>query len=470
MSGCCSQGPGILVIGSGGAATAAALKAASRGAKVTVVERGTLGGTCVNVGCVPSKVMINAAHVVHVRRQSPFDGGISASQPNVDRKALVNQQQALVENLRQAKYADVLARHDNIRVEQAEAQFEDGQHIRLTFPDGRVETRVFDKCFIGTGARSAIPPIPGLQDSPFITSTEALVLEQIPPRLIVLGASVVAVELAQAFARLGSRVTILARSRVLSRWSKEISQALTDALKAEGIEVLDEAGVSEVAHDGRCFHVQTRAGVKTAEQLLVATGRTPNTEALNLAAAGIETQDRAIRVDAHLRTTHENVFAAGDCTTLPQFVYVAAAAGSRAGENMTGGDATLDLSVVPEVIFTDPQAARVGLSDAEAREQGIETDVRTLDLAHVPRAIANFDTRGLIRMVAERTTGRLLGVQMLAHNAGDVIQSAALAIRAGMTVQALSGELFPYLTMAEGLKLCAQTFSQDVAALSCCAG
>ena len=467
---CCNQPLNILVIGSGGAATAAALKAAARGAKVTVVERGTLGGTCVNVGCVPSKVLINAAHVAHVRRESPFDGGISPGQPAIDRKALVQQQQQLVETLRQAKYADVLAQHDNIEVIRAEARFEDERHVRLSFPDGRTETRAFDRCFIGTGARPAVPEIPGLAGSPFITSTEALVLENIPPRLIVLGASVVALELAQAFARLGSRVTVLARSRVLSKWDDAIGTTLQTRLEAEGMEVLTQAGVEEVRHDGAVFHVRTRDGLREAEQLLVATGRVPNTEALNLAAAGVETRAGAIVVDESLRTTAAHIYAAGDCTTLPQFVYVAAAGGSRAGENMTGGEVTLDLSVVPEVIFTDPQVARVGLSEAEAREQGIETKVRTLALAHVPRAIANFDTEGLVTMVAEKDSGRLLGVQMLAQNAGDVIQSAALAIRAGMTVQELASELFPYLTMAEALKLCAQTFDQDVSALSCCAG
>ncbi|MDE2120784.1 MAG: mercuric reductase, partial [Betaproteobacteria bacterium] len=173
--------------------------------------------------------------------------------------------------------------------------------------------------------------------------------------------------------------------------------------------------------------------------------------------------------DAGMRTSAPTIYAAGDCTNQPQFVYVAAAAGSRAAINMTGGDATLDLSATPAVVFTDPQVATVGLSEQEAHDAGIATDSRTLPLDNVPRALANFDTRGFIKLVVEQGSGRLLGVQAVAPQAGELIQTAALAIRAGMTARDLADQLFPYLTMVEGLKLAAQTFSQDVKRLSCCA-
>ena len=155
---------------------------------------------------------------------------------------------------------------------------------------------------------------------------------------------------------------------------------------------------------------------------------------------------------------------------MPQFVYVAAAAGSRAGINMTGGNAKLDLSAMPAVIFTDPQVATVGLSETQAKAQGIETDYRVLDMENVPRALANFETDGFIKLVVEKATGRLVGAQILAHEGGEIIQSVALAIRNRMTVTELADQLFPYLTMVEGLKLCAQTFTKDVSQLSCCAG
>jgi mercuric reductase len=171
-----------------------------------------------------------------------------------------------------------------------------------------------------------------------------------------------------------------------------------------------------------------------------------------------------------MRTSAEGVYAAGDCTDQPEYVYVAAAGGTRAAINMTGGEARLDLSVLPAVTFTDPQVATVGLSEAQAAQRGIEAESRTLALDNIPRALVNFDTRGFVKLVAEKGSGRLLGAQILAAEAGEVIQSAALALRAGLTIENLAGQLFPYLTMVEGLKLCAQTFTKDVKQLSCCAG
>lgn len=175
-------------------------------------------------------------------------------------------------------------------------------------------------------------------------------------------------------------------------------------------------------------------------------------------------------VDEHLRTSSPNIYAGGDCTNQPQFVYVAAAAGTRAAINMMGGEATLDLTAMPAVIFTDPQIATVGLFEAAARRAGIETDSRTLTLDNVPRALANFDTRGIIKLVAEAGSGRLIGAQIVAAEGGEIVQAAALAIRNRMTVTDLAQQLFPYLTMVEGIKLCAQTFFKDVKQLSCCAG
>ena len=212
-------------------------------------------------------------------------------------------------------------------------------------------------------------------------------------------------------------------------------------------------------------------GEVRADNLLVATGRAPNMRRLGLAEIGVALDARgAIVVDDHMRTSAPDIFAAGDCTDRPQFVYVAAAAGTRAAINMTGGDATLDLTTMPAVVFTDPQVATVGLSEAEAHLRNIETATRTLSLDAVPRALVNFDTRGFIKVVAEAGTGRLLGVQAVAPEAGEFIQVAALAIRARMTVHDLADQLFPYLTMGEGLKLAAQTFTTDVNQLSCCAG
>ncbi|RKE37429.1 mercuric reductase [Paraburkholderia sp. BL23I1N1] len=461
----------IAVIGSGGAAMAAALKAAENGAQVTLIERGTIGGTCVNVGCVPSKIMIRAAHIAHLRQASPFDAGISAAAPVIDRPRLLAQQQARVDELRHARYEDILASHANIDVLHGEARFTGSHTLTVTLSAGGKREVAFDRCLIATGASAVVPPVPGLKDTPYWTSTEALASDAIPGRLAVIGSSVVAVELAQAFARLGSRVTILARRTLFFHEDPAIGDAVTAAFRAEGIDVLERTAASHVSHTAGTFVLTTNHGEVRADQLLVATGRTPNTDSLNLASVGVQLDERgAIVIDAGMRTSAPDIYAAGDCTNQPQFVYVAAAAGTRAAINMTGGDARLDLDTTPAVVFTEPQVATVGYSEAQANQAGIETDSRTLTLDNVPRALVNFDTRGVIKLVAEAGSGRLMGVQAVAPEAGEIIQAAAIAIRARMTVHDLADQLFPYLTMVEGLKLAAQTFSKDVTQLSCCAG
>lgn len=461
----------IAIIGSGGAAFAAAIRAAETGALVTLIERGTIGGTCVNVGCVPSKIMIRAAHIAHLRRHSPFDEGISSAEPVIQRKPLLKQQQARVNELRHAKYESILENIPGINLVRGKAQFKHAHAIQVSLVTGGVQEVAFDRALIATGARAAIPPIPGLADSPYWTSTEALETDIMPERLLVIGSSVVAVELAQAFARLGSKVTVIARSTLFSRDDPAIGVALTEAFRTEGITVLLQTQVKQVSYTGNEFIIATSQGELRGEKLLVASGRAHNTDELALDKAGVSCNEQGgIVVDAQLQTSAANIYAAGDCTNQPQFVYVAAAAGTRAAVNMTGGHAKLDLTAMPAVVFTDPQIATVGHTEAEAQRAGLKTDSRTLTLDNVPRALANFDTRGFIKIVAEADSGRILGVQAVAPEAGELIQTAAIAIRAGMTVHDLAAQLFPYLTMVEGLKLCSQTFTKDVKQLSCCAG
>lgn len=461
----------VAVIGSGGAAMAAALKAAETGAQVTLIERGTIGGTCVNVGCVPSKIMIRAAHIAHLRHVSPFDAGITATAPGIDRPRLLAQQRARVGELRHARYENILDTSPNINVLHGKARFTASHTLTVTLTTGGERTVSFDRCLIATGATAAVPPTPGLKETPYWTSTEALASDVIPKRLAVIGSSVVALELAQAFARLGSQVTVLARHTLLYQEDPAIGEAVTMAFRAEGIEVLTQTQANHVSHADGKFVLATNHGDIPADHLLVATGRAPNTDSLNVASAGVQLDEHgAIVIDAGMRTSALDIYAAGDCTNQPQFVYVAAAAGTRAAINMAGGDARINLDTMPMVVFTEPQVATVGYSEAQAHQAGIETDSRTLTLDNVPRALVNFDTHGFIKLVAEVGSGRLIGVQAVAPEAGEIIQTAAIAIRARMTVQDLADQLFPYLTMVEGLKLAAQTFSKDVTQLSCCAG
>ncbi|RLA11364.1 MAG: mercuric reductase, partial [Gammaproteobacteria bacterium] len=298
-----------------------------------------------------------------------------------------------------------------------------------------------------------------------------LFAKELPEHLIVIGSSVVALEIAQAYRRLGSEVTVLARHTLLYQEDPLLGEKLSECFEKEGLRVVDHTQAKSISHNGEQFLLETNAGTLSCDRLLISTGRHANTAQLNLAAAGVGTNGNGeIVVNQRMETSVPGIYAAGDCSNMPQFVYVAAAAGSRAGVNMTGGDARLDLSTMPAVIFTDPQVAIVGLTEAQAAAQGIATDSRVLNMTHVPRALANFETDGFIKLVVEAATGRLIGAQILAHEGGELIQSAALAIQNRMTVSDLSEQLFPYLTMVEGIKLCAQTFHKDVTELSCCAG
>ncbi len=460
----------VAIIGGGAAAFACAIRAAEEGARVTLIEANTLGGTCVNVGCVPSKIMIRAAHLAHLQRKHPFQG-LGTSAPSVEMPALLAQRQARVDELRHAKYESILDAIPGATLMRGRARFKDGHTLVVRDDDGNERELRADRILIATGASPTVPPIPGLKDTPYWTSPVALAAEELPEHLIVLGGSAVGLELGQAYLRLGARVTLIELFTLLPREDPAIGVALKETLEQEGMRILTRTEVKSASFDGNSFRLDTGSGVITGDRLLVATGRKPNSEGLDLAKAGVATnKGGAIRIDDHMRTTAADIYAAGDCTDQPQLVYVAAAAGTRAAINMTGGDAALDLSIVPAVVFTDPQVATVGMTEEAARARGIEVESRTLSVDNVPRALANFDTRGFIKLVAEKGGGRLIGAQVLAAEGGEIIQTAALAIRNRMTAPELGDQLFPYLTMVEGLKLAALSFEKDVTKLSCCAG
>jgi mercuric reductase len=466
----CGCHPRIAIIGSGAAGFAAAIRAAEAGAAVTMIERADrIGGTCVNVGCVPSKALLRAAALRFEAARHPYPG-IARAALAVDRPALVAQIRDRVDAMRAAKYERVAESYADIALIRGEARFESDDRLRIDGPDGPVRIG-FDRALIATGAEPLIPSIPGLAETPYWTSTEALFTETAPRDLIVIGSSYVALELAQAWHRLGCRVTVLARGPLLGRHDPDLGAGLKAAFEAEGIAIRTDHPVRSVSHDGARFAIATESGPHHADALLVAAGRRPATAGLGLAGIGVETDDTgAIRVDAVLRTSNPRIFAAGDCAALPQLVYVAAAAGTRAAIAMLGGEAPLDLSAMPSVIFTDPAVAMVGMDERTAREAGIEAVARRLDLDRIPRALVDFDTTGFVKLVAEAGSNRLIGAQILARNAGEAITAAALAIKAGMSTDELGDTMVPHLVLTEGLKLAAQAFRRDVATLSCCAG
>jgi len=462
----------VVIIGAGSGAFAAAIRASELGATVTLVERGTIGGTCVNVGCVPSKILVRQAQEAHQAAHPSFEGLRPASL-SPSGSLLARQRKLRVDELRKAKYSDILAELPGVAYLPGEARLLGAKEVEVRGPLGETTRLLADRILIATGSRPQVPPVPGLSETPFWTSTEALFSESIPPRLVILGGGFVAAEIGQSFQRLGSRVTVIMRgNHLLSRTDPDLGRDLQGFLEKEGIRFLTGAFPEKVRFSDGLFRVTMKGEILEAEHLLVATGRIANTESLDLQRVGIETDSAgSVVVNDRLETTLPGVYATGDCTTLPKFVYVAAAAGTRAATNMAGnGPVTLDLSVLPEVIFTDPQVATVGLTEAQAQAAGLSVETRTLPLDQVPRALANFETRGWIRMVAEAGSGRLLGVQILSPEAGEMIQTAALAISSGRTVDDIGGMLFPYLTMVEGLKLCAQSFRKEIGMLSCCAG
>ncbi|MFT9597735.1 mercury(II) reductase [Mesobacillus sp.] len=460
----------LLIIGSGGAAFSAAIKAIEYGARVGMIERGTVGGTCVNIGCVPSKTLLRAGEINHVAKVNPFTG-LQTSAGEVELAPLIKQKNELVSELKNQKYVDLIDEYGFDLIE-GEAKFVDENTLEVN--GQKLSAKRF---LIATGASPSLPPISGLEKVDYLTSTTLLELKKVPKRLTVIGSGYIGMELGQLFHNLGSEVTLMQRSeRLLKEYDPEISEAVEKALLEQGINLVKGATFDHVEQEGdiKKVHV-TVAGKKKvieSEQLLVATGRKPNTESLNLKDAGVEVGKRKeVLINEFAQTSNEKIYAAGDVTLGPQFVYVAAYEGGIVADHAIGGlNKKLDLSVVPGVTFTNPSIATVGLTEAQAKEKGYEVKTSVLPLDAVPRAIVNRETTGVFKLVADAKTLKVLGVHIVSENAGDVIYAATLAVKFGLTVEDLKDSLAPYLTMAEGLKLAALTFDKDVSKLSCCAG
>ena len=459
----------LAILGGGSAGFAAAIKGAEQGARVALIEGGTLGGTCVNVGCVPSKTLIRAAEVQHRRRHHPF-AGVSRSGDGPEWGQIRDQKDELVGELRQGKYWDVLGAYDTIQLFPQRGVFASPREIRLA--DG--QSIVADKVVVTTGASPWVPPVPGLAEAGFLDNVSAMSLERLPESLIVIGTGFVAVELGQMFARLGVRVTLVGRKdRVLSGEDPDVGSALTSYLRDEGITVHTGTVIEQVSRSDR-YHLRVvtegQPEVLEAEALLVAAGRRPNTAGFGLDAIGAVLGARGeLVVDAHLATAVPSVYAAGDVVGGPMFVYVAAYAGAlAAGNALSSTQQQVDLTAVPRVTFTDPAVATVGLTEADAQARGLEVLVSRLSMEHVPRALAAREIHGFVKLIADGATRRIVGAQILASEAGEMIVEPTLALKYGLTIEDLTSTFHPYLTLSEGIKLAAQTFDRDVAKLSCC--
>jgi mercuric reductase len=454
----------LAIVGSGGGAFAAAIAARRRELRVAMVERGIVGGTCVNVGCIPSKALLTAAEARHRAGQGRFRG-ISTQAGPVDFAALIAGKREIVETLRQERYLDLAAKYGFELVEGG-AHFVDGPALDV---DGeRIEAAHY---LVATGAEPHIPNVPGVAESGYLTSTTAMELDHLPESMLVIGGGYVALEQAQLFAQLGTRVTMLVRSRLARREEPEIAQGIRDAFIADGIAVIEAATPREVRRHGDEIAVVTADREFRAEQLLVATGRRPCAGGLDLPAIGVALGPAGeVIIEADMSTANPRVWAAGDVTGHPQYVYVAAKHGALAVENAFDGTGRrVDYAALPRITFTDPTIASAGITEAEALKRGLDCECRVLDLENVPRAIVGRSTRGLVKLVTERDSGRVLGVHMLAEGAGDAILAGVYAIEARRTVADLADSWDPYLTIGEGIHLAAQSFTRDPSRLSCCA-
>jgi len=414
--------------------------------------------------------LIRAAEAHYRAFHNPFSGIESGSRV-VDFRAIVNHKRQLVEEMRQKKYINIIEGIPNVRLIEGRAHLAGRNRVTV---EGEEITA--DRIIIATGAAPLVPPIPGLSGAGYLTNETAFELEEQPESLIVLGGRYVALECAQMFSRFGTRVTMLQRSsRILPTEGEDITEPLTGYLREEGIQVVTNVKTEGVRRKGGRVLVEATVDGKPldfeAREILVATGRRPNTRGLGLEKAGVEVDSRGfLKVDDALRTSVSNIYGAGDVIGEPMFVYTAAYEGALAAENaLSEAPRMRDYSVLPWVIFTDPQVAGVGWDEAQARDMGIEPDATTFPLDQVPRSLAARDTRGFIKLIRDRRTDRLIGVRILAPEGSELLMEISVAIKYGMTAKELSSLFHPYLTLSEGIKLAAISFERNVEKLSCCA-
>ncbi|AWW29475.1 MULTISPECIES: mercury(II) reductase [Echinicola] len=457
----------LIIIGGGSAAFSAATTANELGLTVLMVNAGLdIGGTCVNVGCVPSKHLIRAAEQVHRAQHSPFNG-VSGANPTFDFKATIQQKKELVAALQKKKYLGVVGDLDNITILEGWARFVDAHTIEV---DGKPYKGM--KYLLATGATTNVPDLPGLEDVGYLTNETLFDLEEQPEHLIVLGAGYIALEIAQAYHRFGTKVTMLHRSeRILRTQAADITDDLTSHFTEEGIEVHTNVSIQKFEKNGDAIVAHTNEGTFEASHVLVATGTRPNTSGLAIENAGVNLNKTGhILVNTKQETNVGHIYAAGDCTDTPAFVYTAAKEGKVAVLNafQSTGD-MVDYTGLPWVVFTDPQIAGAGLDEKEAEEAGIPYETSVMPLTEVPRAQAALDTRGFIKLIRNSETDKLIGGRIIAPEGGELAMQVSLAIKAGMTIQELADAFHPYLTLSEGVKLAAITFNKDVSELSCCA-
>jgi len=464
----------LIIIGGGSAAFSAAIKAESLGLSTLMINGGLeFGGTCVNVGCVPSKTLIRAAETAYHATHSNFSG-IKPRGVDIDFARVIKDKKQLVATLQQKKYMDVVSGFENLTMLKGWAEFVDDKTIIV---DGKDEYTA-GKFIVATGASTNIPDVEGLKDIDYLTNISLFDLEEKPESMTLMGAGYIGLEIAMAYNRLGVEVRIIEfTDRVLRTQTVDISAELEMHMKREGIEILpnfravkfEKQGADTIIHckcpDGSFTQIVEHGKV------VVATGTRANTQNLGLQNIGLELTERGhIEVNDKMETNLPNIYAVGDVANTPAFVYTAAFEGKIATENaFSGAENRADYSSLPWVVFTDPQVAGAGLDETQAEAQNIPFEVSKLDLSEVPRSLSANDTRGFIKLIRNTETDKLIGARVVAPEGGELIQQLSLAIKHGITITELAESFYPYLTLGEGIKLAAITFGKDVSTLSCCA-
>ncbi|MCF8242531.1 MAG: mercury(II) reductase [Melioribacteraceae bacterium] len=463
----------LIIIGGGSAAFAAAIKASELEKKVLMINDGLpIGGTCVNVGCVPSKTLIRTAEQLHIANHPNFSG-IKPGKNEINFKEVIRQKTELVDDLREHKYVDVLKDDPNVTIVEAFAKFTDKNSVVLKSSNRETAGKKYsaENILIATGSTTFVPDLPGLHETGYLTNDTLYELEELPEHMIVIGGRYIALENAQLFARLGSKVTILQRSyRILPAEMPDVTETLKEILEEESITI--KTGVKIKSVEKRNGKVIVNASVKDEDEsiegthIFVATGRKGNTKGFGLEELGIEIhKNNFIKTNDYLQTSVPNIYAAGDVTGEYLFVYSAAYEASLAVQNMFGEkQTTKDYSVFPWVIFTDPQVAGVGID-----ENKIEYEVSTVQLKDVPRSLAARNTKGFIKLIRSKEDDKLIGARILASEGSELLMEISLAIKYGITVKEIKEMFHPYLTLSEGIKIASISFEKDVNKLSCCA-
>jgi len=439
----------VIVIGSGQGGVPLATLLAGSGRRVLLAERAEPGGTCVNRGCTPSKSLIASAQAAHDARRAGRLG--VHAEVRVDFRAVMERVEGIVRQWREGVERRIHEAGPNLVVARDHARFVGPRRVEAA---GEVHEAA--AVVVNVGTRHAVPPIPGLDAVPYLTNGSVFALRELPPRLVVVGGGYIGCELGQAFARLGSRVTVVEPGpHLLSREDPDVSEAVEKAFRAERIEVRTGNAVARVdGGEGRVSATLADGSVVEGTHLLVATGRVPNTADLGCEAAGVRLDARGfIPVDDGFRTSAEGVYAIGDCTGGPQFTHRSWDDGRILFDILTGArSGGHDGRLVPYAMFTDPQVARVGLSEREAREQGVAVEVATLPFGHVARAIEADVPAGTMKVMIDPATERFVGAAIVGAQAGELVHAFSLLMQAGATARTMVDAEMIHPTFAEGLQ------------------